>query len=249
MSATYLGGRTLGETIPGLAEALGAIGDALNKLRAAIEANSALMQSGLDALSGAISDLDAAKNAIIGVPFQAVQEQLTAVTGLLDELKTLTDASQFLNKALAAIDEAKNQLLALAPTDFLEKNINQVQSAVSDLGNKVSGFQDDIEDLTSVSNLTSEGLGALQNIKNAIDTANQEALAGVTAYAEQLSQLAASGIHAIWYSGQLSSLGSEVDAILPDTGIGASTFVTGPILVVDTANSGALSALQAIFGI
>jgi hypothetical protein len=62
VTTNYLGGLTLGQAIPGLLQSLTLVGDALQELRAAVNENSALIQSGIGAVSGAMSDLESAKD-------------------------------------------------------------------------------------------------------------------------------------------------------------------------------------------
>lgn len=248
MTVTYLGGITLGDAIPGLKDSLDIVGGALQTLRAAINANSALLQSGIDAVTGAMSDLEAAKDSFVGGPIGLANSKIDAAQGLLDEISSITDASAYLAAALAGIDAGRALIAGIAAPTYLSDQITAVNAGVDGLQGEANALVATADDMTDVTQLTAEQMAAVQNVKNAIDQAAQDALVGVVAYVEQISQLAASGIHALWYQGQLSSLGSEVDAALPETGLSGSTVVAGPLLVVDTANTAGLAALEAVFG-
>jgi|GEM_PF-4814286 len=248
MTVTYLGGITLAEAIPGLSESLGAVGGALTNLRDTIAANSALLQSGIDAVTGAMQDLESSKDAFVGGPIEAVNGKIDAAQGLLTSISSITDASAYLSAALAGIDAGRALLAGLVPSTYLADQVAAVNAGVDGLQGEADTLLGTADSMTDVTALTAEQMAAVQNVKNAIDLATATALSGVVAYVEQVSQLAASGIHAFWFVGALSSMGSEIDAALPDTGLGGSTVIAGPVLVVDTANTAGLAALEDVFG-
>lgn len=249
MSLTYLGGGTLGDAIPGLGEALNQVGNALNALKAAIQANSDLLQSGIDTVSGALQSLEDAKDGLISGPIQAVNDKIDAAQDQLTALGNLTDASGFLNDALAAIDAARDLIAGLVPGNYLADQIAALNAGVDSLQNEANDLIGRADDMTDVTQLTAAQMAAIQNVKNALDDAVNDALAGVIAFAEQLSQLAASGVHTFYASAEpLNTLSSSLEAKLGDTGFDASTLVTGPIIIVDVANTAGLTAVGQVFG-
>lgn len=249
MSVTYLGGGTLGDAIPGLGAALDKVGQALNALKAAVAANSAALQSGIDAVSGALSDLESAKDALTSGPIAAVNDKIDAAQDLLSNLAGIGDASAFLNQALAAIDAARDLIAGLIPANYLADQIAALNAGVDGLQNEANALIARADDMTDVTQLTAAQMAAVQNIKNALDNAVNDALAGAVAFAEQLSQLAASGVHTFWVNAEpLGDLAASLDAHLGDTGFGASTQVTGPLVIVDVANTEGLAAIGQVFG-
>jgi hypothetical protein len=248
VTVTYLGGGTLGDAIPGLSEALDEVGKALQALKAAVDANSALLQSGIDAVSGALQDLENAKDALVSGPIQAVNDKIDAAQDYLASLANV-DPFGFLQAALAAIDAARALLESLIPANYLASLIEALNAGIDGLQGQANELIATADDMTDVTQLTAAQMAAIQAMKNALDAAANAALAGLVAFAEQLSQLAASGIHTFWAESEpLSDLGSSLQARLGDTGFDASTNVTGPILIVDVANTAGLAAMVQVFG-
>lgn len=249
MSVTYLGSLSLDLAIPGLKGSLDAVGGALNTLRSAVGAQMALLQTPLTALEGAVSDLDATKSAFISGPIDALNGQVESAQDALTAMSSLGDVGAFFASTLAAIDAGRAIVAALSPEAYVAQQIAGLNAGVDGLQGQLDGMVSGVDDMTDVSSVTSAQVAAIQSVKNAVDQAVTAALVGTIAYAEQLSQFAAPGVHAFWAAGgTLSGLGGEVAAAVPGTGMSGATVVAGPLLVVDATNTAALAALQAMFG-
>jgi hypothetical protein len=247
MTTTYLGGTTLGQAIPGLLQSLGLVGSALVLLRDTVNNNSALLQSGIDGVTGAMSDLETAKDGFVAGPIQAVNDQVDTALAYLNSLSGL-DSSAFLTAALAAMDTGRSFVAGLLPDDYLAGVVSGVTGGVGAIQGQADTLVGTADDMTDVTQQTAAQAAALQAVKGALDTATVQALSGVVAYAEQLSQLAASGVHTFWYDGTLGAMGGDLDGALPASGLSSGSVIAGPVLVVDSANTTALAALQAVFG-
>lgn len=247
MTTEYLGGLTLGQAIPGLLQSLMLVGDALQMLRAAVNENSALIQSGIGAVSGAMSDLESAKDDLTNGPIAAINDQIDTAQGYLADLG-VADAGLFLSAALGAIDMGRTYVEGLLPDDYLANAIASVSGGIGAVQSQADGLIGTADDMSDVTQRTTEQMTAIQAVKNALDSASFQALTGVVAYAEQISQLAASGVHTFWYQGTLGAMGGDLDGALPASGLSSGSVIAGPVLVVDSDNTTALAALQAVFG-
>lgn len=249
MTATYLGGGTLGDAVPGLQEELGKVGEALEALKGVVDSNIGKIGDVQDKINGAAGDLNDAKNDLTAGPLADLQNAVDTAQAGLDDLANVGDAGAWLTDIINKLDETKSFLEGLNSATHLQNMIDAVNAGVDGAQAKVDGMQDDLEQLTDVESLVEQQTALLGEVESALQDASNAAIGGVIAYTEQVSQLLNSGVHVVYFNGSLSALGSEVDGVLPDTGFDSSAQVAGPLLIVDIANTAAFNALKAAFGL
>lgn len=247
MTATLIGSYSLGDAIPGMNDVLNSTGTGLTALKSSVDSvigNIGALQSELDGLA---NDIDTSVQAITDIPFAAVQDQLTAASGALASLEGITDAGAYLDSIIGSLTETIDLLNSVVPNDYLAGQIAAVQAAVDDLQSSVDNFQSDLDDLTSIADDVRAQTKLLGDIEDTLQTASDDALTPIIEFNAAVSQLLNSGVFAVYFSGELQNLGSEVDSVLPGTGIGNDELVETPLLVVRIANAATISALRNVF--
>lgn len=249
MTAILLGSFTLGDAIPGLTDVLDKTGQGLDTMRQAADTAIGAIGRAKDELDGLANQLDNIKSDLTSSALAPIYAALDAAQDLLSKLDAITNPADYLAGIIAQLDAAKAALLALIPADYVGDLIAGAQSAISSFEGNIRDLESQLNDLTDIAGIVADQTAFLNDIQDALGDALDATLGALAGYLDQMSQLLNSGVHVVSYNGQLSSLGSEVDAVLPGTGIGGSTFVAGPILIVKTADTATLSALNSVFGL
>ena len=249
MTAVLLGDYTLGDAIPGVKDSLDKTGEALTALKGAVDTAAGTLTGAVNDLSNAVNDINDIKDETLAGPINELQGAVDTAQGALNDLLAITDADQYMAEILAQMDKAIALLQTLLPDDYLSEAINAVNSAVDAQQNRLDSALDDLQDLTDVTGEIDAVLDQINGVVNDLQNAANDAIGGIVAYVDQISEMLNSGVFVVSYEGALSSLGSEVDAVLPDTGIGGSTQVAGPLLIVKTSNTATLAALNSAFGL
>lgn len=249
MTAVLIGSFNLGDAIPGLNDVLDKTGGGLQDLKSVVDTGLGTLTQVAGELDGLANDLDALKDDITGVPFQAAQDLLTTAQSYLEDLEKFSGAN-YLKSIQTQLTAASTALgLITDAAQYLGDQITAVNAGIATLQTNVNELQQNLDDLTSVADRTNLLTDRIRGLRDTLANASNEAVGVIAGYLEQASQLLNSGVYVVHYSGQLNSLGGEVDAVLPSTGVGGSELVTGPLLIVKTADSATLGAIKSAFGI
>jgi len=247
MAATYLGGMTLAEAVPGLTQALSTAGSALDQLhKTTSSVDEALGLIG-STIQGSANEVDSVKNDLTGSRLAKAQQLVDTTQAHLATLTDLLDAGPMLAKLVTDLGGLLLYLQETNPTDWLQNNIASTVAAVDGFQGDVDSLHSQLQELTSVSAVVSQQLTQLGILRGALAQAIAAAIGGLSAYYSMMSALTAAGVHMFWYSGDLGSLGGSLDAATPGSGLSPSTAVNGPVLIVDAGHGTALAALQAVF--
>src|SRR5690606_18129253 len=123
----------------------------------------------------------------------------------------------------------------------------------ADLTAKIAAFDRTLEGFVTVELAMKEAvnvaLSASAAVSAALMAAVQAALGPLSAYASLAAQLAAPGAHAFTYEGQLSAMGTELDAATPAAGVAGSADVRGVLVFVESTNTAAVAGLEAAFAL
>lgn len=249
MTAELIGSFSLGDAIPGLAGTLSTVGAGLTAIVDAVNEVTGLLTALQVAINALASEIDSVSSDLIAGPFGQIQDQLTAISGALDTLEGIVDASAHIDTITAAINSTLSELAALDPSQYLTDQIGAVEAAKDAVQASVNGFQDSLSDMVSISDTIQSISSQLGELDRLLSGAASEALGPIAAFNEALSALLNTGVYVVHYSGALSSLGSEVGAVLPGTGIGTTEDITAPLLVTRSANTATTQALKDAFGI
>ena len=248
MTATLLGSYSLGDAIPGLKDALNAAGQGLQSLKGTVDSAIGTLNTLKGTIDGLASDLDSAKDGIVLGPVNELNDAIDTAQSLLSELLTL-NAPDYLSGAIAGLNAAVALLESLVASDYLNDAIAGVQGAINGQQARLDTLASNISDLTDIEDDVRLQTAALGSLANTLQTASNAVIGALVAYNQQVSEMLNTGVYVVAYTGPLSSLGSDVDGVLPGTGIGGSTNVSGPLLIVETANTSTLAALNNAFGL
>lgn len=248
MTAVLLGQFTLGDAVPGLRDVLESTGQALQDLKGVVDAGIATLGLLENQINSLAQDLDSLKDDYLRGPIDELQSAVNAAQGLLNDVINQL-ASQYLSGILSKLDEAISLLRALSANDFLTDQIAAINSAIDGQQSKLNNLTSQLSTLTDIADDVAALTAPLGDLRNRLQTSANEAINGLIAYNEQLSQFLNSGVFVVRYNGPLSTLGSDVDAVLPNTGLDGFVEVAGPLLIVQTANTASLAALNAAFGL
>jgi ABC-type transporter Mla subunit MlaD len=249
VTATLIGSFSLGDSIPGLSDTLDTVGNGLAELKSSVDSVTGEIGNLASTINGLAASVDAATAELVAGPFGAARDQLDQIKGSLERLNNVPDATAYLAGITASLAEAIDLLNGLVPDDYLADQIAAVQGAIDNTEAALDDFENTLKDLTAISDDIRKQTALLNDLDRALSDAADAAIEPLAAYTEQVSQLLNSGVSVVHYTGSLSSLGGEVDAVLPGSGIGSSEQVTAPLLVVQTANTATLAALKDVFGI
>jgi hypothetical protein len=249
MTATLLGSFSLGDAIPGANDALDQAGTGLIALKGAVDGaldNLSLLQSTLDGLA---NDLDGAKDDLLNGPIDEFQNAVDTAQQALDDLLAISDPNAYLGTIIAGLNDAIALLEGLSAPDYLSDSIAAVTAAVNGQQARLDALASTVSDLTDISDDVRAQTALLGEIRNTLQEAAFNAIDGIVAYTAMASELLNSGVYVVSYVGPLSSLGADVDAVLPGTGIGLSETVMGPLLITKTANAATVAAIKNVFGL
>lgn len=248
MSATYLGGGSVGQLLPGLSDALASTGDALQALQNAVNAVQSTLSAAVSALELAAASLDSATAALADSAVAPSIAALQTAQGALDDLSAIADPGAYLSAAIGALDAARATLEGLLPENYLQQAIDSVSAGIGGLQSSLAGVADDLAGAVAVGDDIGSATALARQAIGQLDDATAAAVSGLVSYAAMVSQLLNSGAHAFAYSGALSGLGSSLDAAAPDAGISGSQTIGGCLIFASTADAATVAAIGQIFG-
>jgi hypothetical protein len=248
MTATLLGSYSLGDAIPGLKSALSTTGQALQSIRGTVDSAIDSLGTLRSALNTVATEVDSTKNALTAGPVDEVNDAIDTAQDLLSNLLTL-DAADYLSDTIAGLNSAIALIGGLTASTFLADAISGVEGAIDGQQTRLDSLVEDVNSLTDIADDVRTRAAALGVLANTLQAASDNAVSALVAYNQQISEMLNTGVYVVAYNGALSSLGTEVDAVLPDTGVGSSTNVAGPLLIVESSNTAALAALNNAFGL
>ncbi len=248
MTATYLGGGSIADVIPGLADVLVLAGEGLRDARTAVDG--AIGQLGVisSALSGAAGQIEGAKDGLVNSALAPITAQITSAQNYLSSLGAIGDPSAYLLGVLAGIDQARALIAALSGSAYLSQLTNGVNAAIDGLEAQGASVVGDLDSLTDVTSQLGPVLGAISQLSTELTAANAATLGAMAAYTAMASAILNSGVHSFWYTGALDQLGTELDAATPQSGVSGSELIAGPILFAKTTDAATVATLQGIFG-
>lgn len=249
MTATLIGSFSVGDAVPGLYDVFKDVGNGLTALKSSVDGVIGELGNLQSELNSLASDIDSTTAEIIAGPFNIANQNINAAKSALSELQGITDAGDYLDGVIANLNDAITLLESLVPEDYLSDQLASVSAAIDSLQSAVDDFENQLNDLSRISDDVRKQTALLGDIENTLQDASDNALTPIIQFNAALSQLLNSGVFVVHYDGTLQSLGTEVDGVLPGTGIGNDENVVGPVLVVRTANTATLAALKNVFGI
>lgn len=251
MTAVLLGSFTVSGAIPGMNEFLVNAGEALQDLASTAKSVTSALGSTANLLNDAAGDLDNLKDELIAGPFDALSNQIETVEGLLRDLRNLAGApSDFLQGEITKLNDAVDVLVGQLEDaeGFLQSKIDAMSAGLNTFEDALGELQSQISGAISARDLVSGAVDSLRGLQNTLDDAIDDATNAIGDWLAALSQLSNGGVYVVHYNGTLGNLGSEVQAVLPGTGLPNSDIVVGPLLVA--AGSGAtVAAIRSTFGI
>jgi hypothetical protein len=208
--------------------------------------------SGLSAasslLSSAAAQIETEKDALAGTVLNPINDAISAANGLLSQLNAIVDPNAYLNAALAAINAAALSLAGLGGAAYLAQSLAGANAGLASFTSSYNSAVADVDALTNAANYLGPVLDQINTVSSALSAANAATLGAMVTYTTMLSGLANSGVHAFWYDGPISNLGSELDAASGASGVFGSATIGGPILFCKTADATTLATLETIFG-
>lgn len=249
MTATLIGSFALGDALPGLKDALEETGVALTTLKGVVDGAISTLSDLEAALDELASSVDSVKDDLIAGPVSEVQNAIDAAQTLLDDLDAITDPSLYLDGVIAQINDAIVSLEGLVPADYLADLIAGTNAGIDAQQLRLDANLAMVSDLTDIYDDVATYTAALGALESVLQDASDASIGGIVAYTEQMSELLNAGVYVVSYNGTLSALGSDVDGVLPGTGLGGSENVSGPLLIVQTSNTATLTALNNVFGL
>lgn len=248
VTCVYLGGGTIAEVIPGLADALSAAGEGLRLARTEVDvAISGLGVAGA-LLSTAAAEIEAAKDALAGSVLGPINNAISAANGLLSQLNTISDPNLYLNNALSAINAAALSLAGLGGAAYVAQALASANAGLSSITSNYSSSVATVDAMTNAASYLGPVLSKINEVSGALSAANAATLGAMVIYTTMMSGIANSGMHAFWYDGPIANLGSELDATSGASGVFGSATIGGPILFCKTSDSTTLATLGSIFG-
>lgn len=232
MPGSYLGAVTIGGSVDGLDEALDEVGAALVALEAGVAAH-------MPCFDEAIAALATAHASIRPPAIAAPDANLTASASIAAQLPTF-DPLAYLQNLIAGLQALLAQLAALDPTALLDAQISANAALGVQFTADIGSIDIQLSALLDISAL-------LTACSVAIAAALAAAAAGIASYTSMSATLNTAGAHAFLYTGQLSGLGSGLDAVTPSSGIAASDSVQVTVQVVRQASTAAIAAQNAVF--
>ncbi len=248
MTATYLGGGSVGQLMPGFGSALAATGEALQALQTAVGAVTSTLDAAIVALETAAASLDTATSDLLTSAAAPALDALNAAQGALDALNLVSDPGAYLSDAIGALAAAKTLLESIIPEDYLQEAKDGVSVGIAGLETALNGVTGDIADAVAVGDDIGAATALARQAVAQLEDASAAAVAGLVAYAAMVSQLLNSGAHSIAYTGALSGLGAGIDGASPGSGISGSQTVGGCIIFASTADAATVAAIGQIFG-
>jgi len=248
MTAVLLGSFSLGDAIPGLADALKKTGAALQSIKGVTDTAIGSLSTLQNTINGLANDIDGAKSGLIAGPVGELNDAIDAAENLLNNLGSL-NPNAFLSDAIAGLNSAIALLSSLLASDYLGDALAGVTAAIAGQQSRLNSLVSDIDTLTDITDDVRNQTALLGDLRNTLQSASDATIGALVGYNEQVSEMLNSGVYVVSYVGPLSSLGSDVDGVLPGTGIGSSTNIAGPLLIVKTSNTATLTALNNIFGL
>lgn len=226
MSLTYLGSRTLADTLPGVAAILKSASDALDAARAVIGHVRASLSVHVDAIHAARLSLRIAAVADL-------EAQLGALLALVNELsKALSDPAAYLAGLLAGLVQVQANVKLLLPSIALPGQISAGIAAKLELEAKIAA------------------LDALFAVLAAIADAIGQLAASMTLDITLPVLPTAAGLYLYVYDGTVADFGNALSSALsahPD--LGASATVHAPVLVARSSNTSLRTSLDVVFGL
>jgi hypothetical protein len=249
MTATLIGELTLGDAVPGIRDALVTVGDGLRALKAVTDAQIGLIRSAQSEINGLAADLDAAKSDLISGPLDEFQAAVDAAQGALDDLVAIADAPAWLTGLIGQLDAARALLVSLDPSSHLADMIAAVQGGVNGAQARLDSLAATLDSMTDISGLVSAQTAALGLIADALSAASTAAIGALAAYAEQVSQLLASGVAVVHFVGTTGNFGGEVDSAIAGSSLSPAGASTGLAMLVSATNPTTVANFKALFGI
>lgn len=276
MAGSYLGAATIGGSVVGLNVAFTEVGDALSDLSttvgvqldrigtASASINAALGQlTGIAGALGIVVDATLVAKAAIRIPATAdFEAQLSAAVDIGAQLTAdLTDPATYLTQLLAGLANVNASLSASLPTVQLTGQITASAAIAAQLSLKIEAVDIQLVALDSVAASIGAQASLIDQVRAAvqaqvsaillIQVAIAAALSAVTgalaAYAAMAPQLATAGAYVFLYTGALSGLGAALDAVTPASGLSGATVVRASLVLVQTSDTAAVTALNAVF--
>lgn len=249
MTVIYLGSRSIGESIPGLTDALATTGEAVRYLRR--EADGAIGQIGVAVglLTSAISDIESAKDGLLANARDPVSAAFSTANSLLNQLQNMLDPNLYLSNLIASLGMLAAQLNLLSGAAYLSQQIAGVQAGINSFQAQLAALDAEFDTATNGMTYIGDALAKVTEVSSALYAANAATLGALANYTAMLSGLANSGVHAFGYTGAIGSLGAELDAATPASGVSGGAEIGGVILFAKTADATTLSTLESIFGL
>lgn len=252
MTAVLLGQFTLGDAVPGLKDALDAAGQGLQALKGVVDGALGTLGTIANNINSLASAIDAVKNDFLSDQVSALQDLIDSTQGLLGELQALP-APQLALRLPNLIDDLTASLAlldALDPTQWANDQISGLQSAIDAQQDKLDAALAQVQDLTNIADDVAGLTSALTDLQDTLQNAADDAINGIVAYTEQLSEMLNDGVYVVSYTGTLGNLGSDVNSALSlATGLNSGDLVSGPMLIVKSSNTAALAAINGAFGL
>ncbi len=249
MTVIYLGSRTVGESVPGLSDALSATGEGLRNMRSA--ADLAIGQIGVATglLTSALGDLESAKDGLTAEALGPLNSAFGQANALLSQLQSLLDPNAYLSNVVLGLDDLLTALGLTSGAAYVAQQIAGVTAGVASIQSQINGMVSELDDMTNGMTYLGDALAKIGEVTSALTAANAATLGALVVYTEMLSGLANSGVHAFGYTGAISALGSELDAATPASGVFGPATIGGVILFAETADATTLAVLEDIFGL
>lgn len=249
MTTTYLGSMTLGAALPLPASLSARLAAELDKLYQAI-------QGGIVAVDGLKSQLDYQASAVldakVSIRVPAVSDfeiSLGAINAQIGALSVqVTDPSLYLSTLTAGIAQCAANIAAISPPSVaISGQLGALTVALGNVSAKISAVDLQLELLDIVAS-------ALLSLSGICVTLSSHCAAVIATVASLLAEyltlenyFGASGVHLFTSTATVGTLGGELAAALPGTGLGAGTAIHGPVLIVETSNGSGMTAVDAVF--
>lgn len=251
MPATYLGGFSVGGSIPGASSVLVSAGDALGDLRATVQTQLGQIQSIATGLQAQIDAVGAAK-AAIRIPAVADFElQLGAALDLIAGFQLqIGDPVTYISGLLSGLAQVSANLSALIPPDLaIVGQLAATEALAVQIGLKIEAVDVQLALLDNVSAALSGVVSVALNVQAALSVALSAVAGALSAYLSLAAKLeGTAGAHCFMFEGDLGDLGAAFDALASgSTGIATDVPVRVPIVVVRADDVATNEGLDAVF--
>lgn len=250
MTATYLGGFSVGESVSGAAQVLEQVGGALEGLRIAVQAELGRLGNIASGLQAQIDALFSAKAAIRIPAVADLEVQMQAAADMVAGFKIqLLDPLAYINGLVTGIAQVAANIQALIPPD--KAITGQLAAAAAlevEFGLKIEAIDVKLALLDAIRAALSGVVTVALNVQAALTAAVAGVASALTAYLTLAAKLdGAAGAHCLAFTGQLGDLSTDLDAELPSTGIASGTSVRAFAVVVEASDASTIEGFEAVF--